>query len=717
MDFLNGLSISQQEAVTATEGYIRVIAGAGSGKTRALSSRFAYLVDGIGILPKNILCVTFTNKAAAEMRSRIHNLTGDNDTGFICTFHSLCVSILREDSNAVNYPQSFLVLDNGDIDTMLSTIYEERNLSLRDMTFSNARDMIEMEKLYGNPTYYEDMLAMSVDELKKKYDEAKTVKDIIFYGYLWQQRKCFGFDYNDLIKVTLHIFSVSNDVKLKWQKRLEYIMIDEFQDIDDIQYRLMKELCGYHHNLYVVGDQDQTIYTWRGANIGYFMNFDKDFVPTKTIMMVENYRSTPEIINAANSLIDTNVTRIKKELIPTLESGETVLFRHSSNSLEENGWICSEIKRLKEKGVKLGCIAILYRAHYVTRGVEDALLKEKIPYRIYSGVPFFGRMEIKDALSYLRMICYKDDLSFARIVNNPKRNIGKRRMEALREYSEEKGVSLYEALKALIDTELFSKTQGREFIDLVEEYGASYDNRPVSEVMRGLLSASGYEKKLRTEGSQERLDNLAELLQSIYEYENTVGEECDIIHYLSHVALFTNADTEETADKVKLMTVHAAKGLEFPYVFLCALSEGIFPSKKTDSLEGMEEERRLFYVAMTRAEKRLYLTDAEGRNLDGSPRIPSRFIFDIDENLVEYDNPPDENLIKAARKKSGQDKMLLGLKEPESYLKEGTKIIHGVLGAGTILNVDLTDKAYLIQFESMETPRKISFKVKLEVAE
>ena len=266
-DLLQGLNPAQREAVTATEGFVRVVAGAGSGKTRALTHRFAYLVNELGILPGNILCVTFTNKSANEMRQRIHALTGDNDTGYINTFHGFCVSVLQEDSHAVQYPKSFLVLDNSDIDAMLQIIYEERGLTLRDMTFSAARDMIEIQKLFQRPDYYRDLIALSLDALKEKYDRAASSADIIFYGYLYQEKKCFGLDYNDLIKFSLYIFQEHPDIKLKWQQRLEYIMIDEFQDIDQLQYELMEVLCGYHKNLFIVGDPDQTIYTWRGANV------------------------------------------------------------------------------------------------------------------------------------------------------------------------------------------------------------------------------------------------------------------------------------------------------------------------------------------------------------------------------------------------------------------------------------------------------------------
>lgn len=306
------LNAAQQQAVTATEGYVRVIAGAGTGKTAALTQRFAYLVNELGILPGNILCVTFTNKAANEMRRRIRRLTGDYDTGYINTFHGFCVSVLQEDSHAIRYPKSFLVLDNSDIDAMLQTIYEERGLTLRDMTFSAARDMIEMQKLKEHPSYYLDMLEWSIAELHDRYMQAENVRDIIFYGYLYQERKCFGLDYNDLIVFTLYVFERFPDICLTWQQRLEYIMIDEFQDIDALQYRLMEVLQGYHKNLFVVGDPDQTIYSWRGADVKLLLDFDKRFPGTRTIMMLENHRSVPQVLAVANSLIAKNHMRIPK---------------------------------------------------------------------------------------------------------------------------------------------------------------------------------------------------------------------------------------------------------------------------------------------------------------------------------------------------------------------------------------------------------------------
>lgn len=713
-DLLCGLNDAQKEAVTSTEGYVRVIAGAGSGKTRALTRRFAYLVNELGILPGNILCVTFTNKSANEMRQRIHALTGDQDTGYINTFHGFCVSILQEDGHALRYPKSFLVLDRSDIDAMLQIIYEERGLSLRDMTFSAARDMIELRKLEKEPEYYKDLITLSLDTLKEKYDRAERASDVIFYGYLYQEKKCFGLDYDDLIRFSLYLFEQNPEIREKWQRRLEYIMIDEFQDIDRLQYQLMEVLCGYHHNLFIVGDPDQTIYTWRGANVKYLLDFDREFPNTKTILMMRNYRSTPEILGVANSLIGKNACRIRKELVPTLPSGEPVVCHFAETQEAEAAWIAREMKRLHGQGIPYQDITVLYRAHYVTRAVEEALQKEKIPYTIYSGVQFFLRMEIKDALSYLRMIAYRDDLSFRRVVNAPKRNMGKRRMAFLQECAEKQGTSLYQALLDHLEDPVFNGTKARQFVALIEGFSSRYEDRPVSEVLAAILNESGYEAALRTEGSQERLDNLAELKQSVYEYETTCGEECTLEHYLTHVALFTNGDACEPGDKARLMTVHAAKGLEFPCVFLCGMNEGIFPSRKVRTLPAMEEERRLAFVALTRAERRLYLSESGGRNFDGSPRYPSRFLLDIDPALLQFTQEPQESLLREAKEAIEISRRWLPEADGFAPFPAGQRVTHAMFGAGTVLDADMEKGAHIVQFDGMKTPRSISFRAKLE---
>ena len=650
-EILAGLNEAQREAVLTTEGAVRVVAGAGSGKTRVISRRFAYLVRELGVLPRHILCATFTNKAAGVMRARIRRLIGDDDTGYIATFHGFCVSVLKEDSHAVGYPKSFLVVDNADIDDMLARVYEERGLTLRHRTFSDARDMIEIQKTFKRPDYYKDLIALPVEALREKYMAAQDVDEIIFLGYLWQEKKCFALDYNDLILFTLHIFEENEAICKKWQERLKYIMVDEFQDIDDLQYRLLKALAAHHGNLFVVGDPDQTIYTWRGANGRFLLDFDLLFPHAKTVLMMKNYRSTPEILSAVNSLIGKNQNRIQKELLPIRESGPRPVWHHGPNTKEEAAWIAAQIAQLTAAGTKPSEIAALYRAHYVTRALEEALIDAKIPYVIYSGVPFFARREIKDALSYLRMVVHKDDLSFRRVANLPKRNLGRRRMAFLEQIAEKENCTLYQALQQNLDDELFKRTKAKDFVDLMEAF-ARRTEETASDLLAALLDASGYERLLRTEGSQERLDNLAELKAAVRAYEETCGEETGVADFLDHAALFTASDAETGRDRVRLMTIHAAKGLEFPIVFLMGLNEGILPSRKTKTRAAMEEERRLAFVAMTRAKDRLYLSEAEGLGIDGYVRFPSRFLLDVDKSLLDFHPQPNAALMEEARAES-----------------------------------------------------------------
>lgn len=714
MDALAGLNDAQREAVTTTEGPVRVIAGAGSGKTRALSRRFAYLVNDLGIMPGNILCVTFTNKAANEMRQRIRKLTGDVDTGYVNTFHGFCVSVLQEDASAIAFPKSFLVLDNSDIDAMLQIIYDERGLTLRDYTFARARDMFEIRKTFTERDYYLSLVDLSPEELKLKYDLAESPDDILFYGYLYQQKKCFGLDYNDLIILVLEVFRRREDLRLKWQKRLEYIMIDEFQDIDGLQYELMEVLAAHHGNLFVVGDPDQTIYTWRGANVKYLLGFDERFPGTRTIMMNDNYRSTPQITMVANSLISANRQRIAKNLVAVSPAGEKVRCYHGTSSADEATWIAEQVERLVAGGASLRDICVLYRAHYASRPVEEAFVKAQVPYAIYSGVQFFDRKEVKDALSYLRMVIFRDDLSFERIANVPRRNLGARRMKFLRQYAEGNGVSLYRALCDNLDNAIMKGTKAAEFVGLVERYAAQAESRPASELLADLLDKSGYELALRTEGSQERLDNLAELRQAVYEFETTCGEEATAANFLAHASMMTNLDKGLSSNKVKLMTIHAAKGLEFPYVFICSLNEGVLPSRKTKTTEAMEEERRLAFVAVTRAEKGLFLTCADGTSHDGMPRYPSRFVLDIDPDLIDFVTPLEDSLVKDARAYMRAKDRQLDQGDAAPVYPSGTRVRHGVFGEGTIASYDPDRKAYEINFDAMETSRTVSARVKME---
>lgn len=707
---MDKLNEEQKMAVTSTEGYVRVIAGAGSGKTKALTNRYVYLVNELGISTSNILCVTFTNKAANEMKRRIRSMIGDQDTGLICTFHGFCVQLLREDIHTIHYPSNFVVMDSEDTDAILKNVYEQAHISSKNYTFTQAKDMISDRK-FSSDYMKQWILSMDSNQLKMQYLHAEKIEERIFCGYLYEQKKCFGLDYDDLMIFALHILNEFQEKRKKWQKKLEYIMVDEFQDVSLTQYRLVNILSDYHKNLFVVGDPDQTIYSWRGAKIQFILNFDREHIPTKTIIMDKNYRSSETILNVSNSLISKNTKRIKKDLKSIRLGGASVLYHHAKTTKEEAVWIVNQIKDLINHGGRYQDITILYRSHFVSRSLEEELIKAKVPYVLYSGVEFYKRKEIKDILSYLRMIVMQDDLSFLRVINEPKRNIGKKRIALLKDYAEQKKCSLYQALKENMDHELIKKSKANQFVELIEQYQKRYQTMKITDLVMAVMNDTGYEAMLRQSGEEERLNNLAELKRSIFEYENNAGEETSLEDYLQGVSLFSNMDQEERKNSVKMMTVHTAKGLEFPYVFVCGLNEGIFPSKHVDTIDKLEEERRLAYVAYTRAEQALYLSDAEGFNYDGSFRFPSRFIFDVDKKYLTYTVELEERLLEAAARDRSKEQ--LSMKENPVY-RVGDMIKHKIFGRGKIIGINQNTRTYLIQFETMTTPRNINIGAALE---
>lgn len=712
-NILDKLNEEQRQAVTATEGYVRVIAGAGSGKTRALTHRFAYLVNDLGISTSSILCVTFTNKAANEMKKRIRSLIGDNDTGYVSTFHGFCVTILREDIHTIHYPKNFIVIDTEDVNAILQTIYQDMGINSRNFTFDMAKNAISFRK--SNTNYLEYILKLDNNELKEKCMQAKSIEEGIFYRYIYEQKKCYALDFDDLMNFVLYIFDENEGIRLKWQKRLEYVMVDEFQDVSIAQYKFATILSGYHHNLFIVGDPDQTIYSWRGSKVDFILNFDKEFPEVKTIILNKNYRSTPDILNASNSLIKKNKNRIEKDLVPVKNAGIPVVFNHSKTTKLEAEWIVKQVELLLDSGKNLKDIAILYRSHFVSRSIEEEFIKENIRYILYSGIEFYKRKEIKDILCYLRMIAYGDDIAFARVINLPKRNIGEKRIVFLKEYAENNNCSLYTALKDNMEVDLIRKTKAKEFISLVEKYQAIYKEMRISDLITAILNDSGYEAMLRLSGEQDRLDNLAELKQSIFDYEKSSGEEHTLQEYLEKVALFTNLDQKEKVDSVKMMTIHTAKGLEFPYVFVCGLNEGIFPSKHVNTRDKLEEERRLAYVAYTRAENALFLSDSEGVNYDGSFRYPSRFIFNVEKTFLNYTVELEEGLVDEAQLFIELDERKF---EGSNLLFNVNDIVeHKVFGKGEIVEIDEDASSYVIKFDKMETTRKINFKIKLELCE
>jgi DNA helicase-2/ATP-dependent DNA helicase PcrA len=583
-------------------------------------------------------------------------------------------------------------------------------LNSKNFTFPTLIDKFTERK--NREPYILDLLNTDHEELKDKFRHARNQEDAIFYRYLYEQKKCFALDFDDLINFVLYIFEQNEYIRSKWQQRLEYIMVDEFQDVNVRQYRLAQIISDYHHNLFIVGDPDQTIYSWRGARVEYILNFDKEYPSAKTIVMDKNYRSTPNIVNASNSLITKNKKRLEKKLIAMNQTEIPVIFHHAKTTGEEAEWIAGQIATLVESGKKLSDISILYRSHFISRSFEEVFIKKKIQYTIYSGIEFYKRKEIKDVLCYLRMIVNQDDISFTRIANLPKRNIGEKRMAYLKEYSDKNNCSLYQALEQNQNEELFKKTQANAFIQLVERQKAVYETMKLSELLTNLLNESGYEALLRTNGEQERLDNLAELKQSVFEYERDAGEECSLPDYLDRISLYTNLDQKEKNDAVQLMTIHNAKGLEFPYVFVCGLNEGIFPSKHVDTEDKLEEERRLAYVAYTRAERALFLSDAEGVNYDGSYRYPSRFIFNVEKAYLSYTAELEERLMGDANFYIEQNERKLS--GNHTRLQIGDTIRHSVFGKGKIVGMNEEISSYIIQFDTMETTRSISFKIRLE---
>lgn len=709
-NFIDELNEQQKEAVTTTEGYVRIIAGAGTGKTKALTYRYAYLVDELGISTSNILCVTFTNKAAREMSKRIRQMIGDSDMGYICTFHGFCVKLLREDIHAINYPQNFVVMDNEDTEDILKTVYENAHIQSRTYTFDMARDHISaMKNEMQHITYLADI---SNDRLLADYEKASDIPEKVFLGYLYEQKKVYGLDYDDLITIALHILRTDAEKCRKWQERMMYVMVDEFQDVSGNQYALAEILSGYHRNLFIVGDPDQTIYTWRGARIEYILEFDKNHENTQTIFLDTNYRSTPDILAVSNSLIEKNRNRLPHRLVAVKPSEACPLYVHSRTTGDEAQWVTNEIKRLVEAGTKYSDIAVLYRSHFVSRSIEEAFIKTKIPYILYSGTEFYKRKEIKDVLAYLRMVAYADDLSFRRVINEPKRNFGKKRMSMLKSYCETHRCSLYSGLQDLLEEKTVKSTGASAFVDIIENFRRTYKEKSLSDLVTELMAATGYEAMLRQAGEQERLDNLAELKQSIDEYEKTSGEENTLEEYLQSIALYTNNDREKDKDSVTMMTIHTAKGLEFPYVFVCGVNEGIFPSKHVDTEAMLEEERRMAYVACTRAERGLYISDAEGLNYDDSFRYPSRFIFNIDREAIDYVNELPQRLVDDTKSYiAANESRYMPL---DTELKPGDRVRHKVFGEGTITGIRGDIGCYVVKFDRVETERNLKIGVGLD---
>lgn len=680
----SSLNDKQKEAVIDDSKHLRIIAGAGSGKTRVLTMRIAYLIEQKHINPKNVLAITFTNKAANEMKNRISEMLGEaGDGAFISTIHSLCVRILKEEIGVFGYPKNFTIVDGDDQKTILKEAYKEFNIDKKDLSYGSALDYI------ANCKYEELSYEKAMDQA---YGEKKLVDKANVYKYYDERLKSlYALDFDDLILFTVRLFKLHKDILKKWSSKFIYIHVDEFQDIDKTQYELIKLLSSTHDNVYVVGDPDQTIYTWRGADVNIIVNFDKDFKNTKTIILNQNYRSTNNILEGANSLIKYNKSRVPKDLFSENGDGDKIVHKTLPDETSEAYYVVSCIQSLLKQGYEYNDIAILYRSNYLSREVEKVFIENRIPYVIYGGIRFYERMEVKDILSYLRLIVTGDDLAFQRVINQPKRGIGQKSIDTIFSLAKDNNISMYEVVKQ----GLFAKNQSvlESFVDMVERWKSSLDGKPLEEVLTDVFEQSGYRSMLEKENETERIENVKSLIDDIKDYQETYPGST-LADYLSMISLYTDKANTDGSASVSLMTIHASKGLEFKVVFVVGLSEGIFPSERTMlEQKGVEEERRLAYVAYTRAKEKLTLTDTSSFSyVVNSAKTTSRFVNEVDEKYIEHLDKPvvkQQSVfdVPFTTKISSIEPKKEAPRRPSRYRKSDV-VIHKIFGEGVVVKCD-----------------------------
>ena len=707
-DILENLNERQREAVLETEGYVRVIAGAGSGKTKLLVSRYAYLVQDYGIDSSNILCVTFTNKAAGEMKKRIRALIGDhNDTSLICTYHGFCNRLLRENPEKLFLNQQFQIIDAQQQKEILGEIYQKYELKLDYASFESILKKIGAVK--KDISYVTRLCRPDPGQI---LEEIKDQDDKIIEDFLQRQKATYSLDFHDLLSFAIHLLETDPDVREKWQSRLNYIMVDEFQDSSAIEMRLVEILSGIFKNLMIVGDPDQNIYEWRGSDVKLLVDFDREHQPTKTIILNRNYRSTPQILQCANSLIEKNELRLKKDLFTKNAPGAAVIHYHSKNDFEEMDCVIDNIKRLHEKeGLKYSDFAVIYRSGFLSRVAEKKLMEKNIPYEIFGGVRFYQRMEILDILAYLKLIAYDDNTSFRRIVNTPRRRFGRAKMNYLDQLQrgEEEKHSLFSTLSLHLNEREFLNSDMASFVRFIKTMREDCGTKRISDIVNEVTMNSGYEEYIRSLGDEERLDNLTEFKRIANEFEREFGENLSLDQFLQQIALQSGKDAGEAKDTVKLMTIHSSKGLEFPAVFILGFTEGIFPSSKTIGERkklGLEEERRLCYVAITRAEKYLFLMDSEGTSPNGIKKLVSRFLFEIGEKNYVRVGQISEDLQQESKGYTAKLNSELYVQDTGGK-RVGDIVEHHIFGRGPIEKIDEKRGSYAVLFERLGQVRNI----------
>jgi len=700
-DLLKGLNEKQREAVRHTEGPLLIMAGAGSGKTRVLTHRIAYLIKEKGVSPRNILAITFTNKAAREMKERVEALVGkESEDMWVSTFHSMCVRILRRDVDRIGYNRNFTILDSGDQLSVVKQVL--KNLNMDPKRFEPRGMLAQISSLKNE--------LVTPEEFQKKagnFFEQQLAK--VYENYQNMLRKNQSMDFDDLIMQTIHLFKRVPEVLEYYQYRFQYIHVDEYQDTNHAQYFLVQQLAKKYKNLCVVGDSDQSIYAWRGADITNILSFEQDYPDAKTVLLEQNYRSTKSILAAANHVIQHNTSRKPKNLWTENPEGKKIHFFQGATEQEEALFVTEKILELTTtKDYKRSDIAVLYRTNAQSRAVEDKLVKAGIAYQMVGGMKFYERKEIKDMLSYLRLITNPDDdISFERVVNEPKRGIGKTTLEKLRAYSVDHDISLFQAAAEaeLIGVSKKAANALKEFVLLIETLAKQQEYLTATDMVEQVMERTGYEQMLKNENtleSQSRLENLEEFLTVTKNFEET-SEDKTLVAFLTDLALIADIDRvddgAEQGDKITLMTLHSAKGLEFPVVFLIGMEENVFPHSRAMFDENeMEEERRLAYVGITRAEEELYLTNARMRTLYGRTNFNpiSRFIQEIPEELIEgaeqmrnnkfgfsFDSAGDDPF--PPKRRAAQKRKSLGAEKEE--WKPGDRAEHKKWGMGTVVKV------------------------------
>ncbi len=690
MDYKNGLNEKQYEAVTTTSQYCRVIAGAGSGKTRVLTYRIAYLIDEKHYSPRSILAITFTNKAANEMKGRVAKILGDDGRLVqLTTFHSFCAQFLRREIERVGVTSNFTILDDDDQKSIIKSILKEEGYQAKDPIGKELPSYIGAKKNKGQypddiPVGNMNANERSLLQLYRRYEEKLSQSSAL--------------DFDDLLLVALSILEDYPEVRSKWRKYFTNILVDEFQDTNDIQYRIIRNLLGAESNLFVVGDPDQTIYTWRGANQNIIIDLEHEF-KVHTVTLEENYRSTKEILTLANNLIANNSNRMPKELYTKNPSGDKVVCKCFNSQYDEAQYVTKEIKRLvNEKDYIYKNIVILYRANYLTLPYEKSLMHEKIAYRIYGGQKFYQRREVKDLLAYLRLtININDDISLERIFNVPRRGIGDGTIEKLKALTIEHKLSFADFIKSdFADNCTIQKKQienMRDLIGIIEKYSQQIADKVfMGDVVNDLISELDYYAYLKTadENGEERIENVKVLISDIIENLRP-DKETTLDEYLQNISLMSSQDYVQEENVITLMTIHTAKGLEYPAVFLVSMNEGVFPNPRSvmESIEGLEEERRLCYVAYTRAMERLYIT-SHFNNFRGAYSMESPFIA---ESGIKGDRPkivPVPTIFQPteARKPSVSMISKPTLKGNTIVWKKGDSLKHESFGEGIILNVE-----------------------------